>query len=69
MVRKLDTKVGKIYWMFSFFRISKASFTKLEQLMVIVKSLLLNTSLEGKSYTKCASQMVINHKYQSLLTQ
>lgn len=44
-----NTKVGKIYWMLSFFSISEASFTKLEQLMVIVKSLPLNMSLEEKS--------------------
>lgn len=37
--------------------------------MAIVKSLPLNTSLEEESYSKCASHMIINHKYQSLLTQ
>lgn len=66
MVRKsLDTKVGETYWMFSssFFLLK----LHLEQLMVIVKSLPLNTSLEEESYSKCASHMIINHKYQKSL--
>lgn len=37
--------------------------------MVIVKSLPLNTSLEEESYRKCAFHMIINHEYQSPLTQ
>lgn len=37
--------------------------------MLIVKSLLLNTSLEGESYGKCAFHMIINYKHQKLLTQ
>lgn len=75
MVRKAaDTKSERkkpIGCFFFFFLppFSKASFRKLEQLMAIVKSLPLNTSPEGESYSKCASHMIINHKHQRLLTQ
>lgn len=79
MVRKAaDTKserkkpIGCFFFFFFFCFLppfSKASFRKLEQLMAIVKSLPLNTSPEGESYSKCASHMIINHKHQRLLTQ
>lgn len=72
MVRKApDTKVSEknLLDVFLFSSFSKASFRKLEQLMAIVKSLPVNTSPEGESYSKCASHMIINHKHQRLLTQ